>query len=79
MEFRNTIEEAGRSFSINDRIMNVSEMPESKDGKHPLYELMEHQTNQNDIIIRQNEQIIKQNDQIIQLLQKHNNGHINGY
>ncbi len=79
MEFRNTMETAGRSFSINDRILAAGDMPESKGGKHPLYELMERQIQQNDTIIRQNDQIMRQNDQIIQLLQKRNTGHINEY
>lgn len=79
MEFRSTMETAGRSFSINDRIMATNDIPEAKEGKHPLYELMERQIQQNDTIIRQNEQIMRQNDQIIQLLQKRNTGHINEY
>lgn len=79
MEFRSTMETAGKSFSISDRILAASDMPETKEGKHPLYELMERQIQQNDVIIRQNEQIMQQNDQIIQLLQKRSAGHINEY
>lgn len=80
MEFRNTIETAGKSFSINDKILATGDITEKTRERHPLYELMERQIQQTDIIIRQNEQIMQQNDQIIQLLQKRNaTGHIKEY